>query len=320
MIYVEIYVEKLRQAPQNITTMTPIVTACMLFTATTAFVSKPPCSSKDSILYLGMNQNDIVPAPAEKMTASASIPRVLSRADGQELMDNVILPSNAYGNRIEVGRDAQGLRAGSGVPVNPQDARMFLTYGEFPLHSLDELLDLALPYVANPQSISMIDVGSGCGRLALYAALTRGSPQQSWNVHGIEISPILHHEAVQALSRAMNGGHAVDYQPQPGNNSCCNLFLHAGAAQEWKQVFATGHVVFAYSTAWETNGFSEEMGAMVIGREWSGLLSESCPNGSVAITTDRALDPAYGWQLVDRLNVDNREVMGSTGYIHVLKR
>jgi hypothetical protein len=37
------------------------------------------------------------------------------------------------------------------------------------------------------------------------------------------------------------------------------------------------------------------------------------------ITTDRVLDPRHGWLFLDRLDVDNREVMGSTGYIQVLR-
>lgn len=95
---------------------------------------------------------------------------------------------------------------------------------------------------------------------------------------------------------------------------------------QWRESLISLHscihvtTVFAYSTAWETNGFSEQLGAMIIGQEWSGLLALSCPNGCVVVTTDRALDPHYGWHLVERLDVDNREVMGSTGYVQVLKR
>ena len=278
------------------------------------------------------HHQDSVPAPAEKMTASASIPRVLSRTDGQELMNTVILPANDYGNRIETGRDAQGLQAGSGVAVTPQDARMFLTYGEFPLDSLDELLDLALPYIPKeekeqqPPMISMIDVGSGCGRLALYAALTRGSPQQSWNVHGIEISPMLHQEAVQALTRAMQQGHVQEY-PHNHHHPATMTFVAAATCFFMPVLHTSGNKCLQLLISClpivplgKLMVFHEDMGAMVIGNEWSGLLSESCPNGCVVVTTDRALDPAYGWQLVDRLNVDNREVMGSTGYIHVLKK
>ena len=58
---------------------------------------------------------------------------------------------------------------------------------------------------------------------------------------------------------------------------------------------------------------------MNLDRQWSELLANSCRKGCVVITTDRALDPQHGWELLDRLDVDNREVMGSTGYIQVLR-
>ena len=256
-----------------------------------------------------------MPAPAEKLTASASVSRVLTRQEGQDVMEGTILPSTQYGDRIEWGRDAQGLERSMAVTAN--DPRMFLTYGEFPLDSLDELLDLALPHVTTASGgICMLDVGSGCGRLALYAALTRGSSEQPWAVHGIEISPVLHDKAVQALSIGYQGGYFLGQD----SSAHSSILLHAGAAEEWKDVLAKANLVFAYSTAWPTSGFSEQWGAMIIGQQWSGLLSESCPTGCVVVTTDRALDPKYGWELVDRRDVDNREVMGSTGYVHILRR
>lgn len=222
-----------------LTMMRFVAAAALLVTTTTAFTlySSPFNLQHSTIVLYSAAADELVPKPAAKTTASASIPRVLSRADGQALLDDVILPERDYGSRIETGRDAQGLQAASGVAVSPQDPRMFLTYGEFPLSSLDELLDLALLHVKSPSRIEMVDVGSGCGRLALYAALTRGgepSLLQSWQVHGIEISPILHHEAVQALSKAAQAGLVQDYQPNL--NDCNSILLHAGAAEEWTEV------------------------------------------------------------------------------------
>ena len=85
------------------------------------------------------------------------------------------------------------------------------------------------------------------------------------------------------------------------------------------ELFQQADVIFAYSTVWDNIGFVPEIGAMVLSHEWNQLLSSSCSPGTVAITTDRALDPNFGWKLVDRLDVDNREVFGSTAYIHVLQ-
>lgn len=285
--------------------------AFLLPIAANAFKVVPTCI-RCRILTRASASDDMF--PAEKMTASASISQTLSRQEGQTLMDSTLLPSTEYGNRIESGGYAQGLP--TSVAVSPNDPRMFLTYGEFPLFSLDELLDLALPLVSGT-CIRMLDVGSGCGRLALYVALTRGTPEQPWQVHGIEISPILHQKALQALAKGYRGGSFTDYQEKGAMNS---VHLHVGAAEEWTEVLQCTDLVFLYSTAFPTSGFSEELGAMILGQEWSGLLSKKCPTGCVAVTTDRALDPNDGWNLVDRLDVENHEVMGSTGYIHVLRR
>ena len=54
--------------------------------------------------------------------------------------------------------------------------------------------------------------------------------------------------------------------------------------------------------------------------EWSQTLGETCRDGCVAVTTDRALDPRCGWKVCERIDVDNKEVFGSTGYIHVLEK
>ena len=68
------------------------------------------------------------------------------------------------------------------------------------------------------------------------------------------------------------------------------------------------------------DGFSVDLGAMILGREWSETLADLCRDGTVAITTDRALDPEYGWVLLSRTEVTNPEVFGSTGYVQVLRR
>ena len=301
--------------------MVRLVTAFLLLIAANAFTAVPTCMKHRILIRTSSAASDVL--PAEKRTASASIiiTPTLSRQDGRALLDSTLLPSTDYGYRISMGGDAQGLS--THVAVSPNDPRMGLTYGEFPLDSLDELLDRSLPHIGNSSStascIRMLDMGSGCGRLALYVALTRGTPEQPWHVHGIEISPILHQIALQALSKGYQEGNCffTDYQEKHVMNS---IHLHLGAAEEWIEVLQCTYLVFLYSTAFPASGFSEAWGAMILDQEWSGLLSKACPTGCVVVTTDRALDPNDGWDLVDQLEVENREVMGSTGYIHVLRR
>lgn len=256
-------------------------------------------------------------------TFACFIPQKLSREDGQRTIDETIMPSREYDNRMIYGRDAQDLEASTIITAN--DPRMFFTYGEFPMSSLDELVDLALTHAPattkGKKQISMIDLGSGCGRLVLYSALTRGLEDSvSWTIHGVEISDVLHDESLRASLTGLDSGcfQLVDSPSTTTDESEGNQFvLHRGPADEFNSLFEQAEIVFAYSTVFETAGFSEELGAIVLSRQWNEMLSESCSRGTVVITTDRCLDPAYGWKLVDRLDVDNREVMGSIGYIQI---
>ena len=77
-------------------------------------------------------------------------------------------------------------------------------------------------------------------------------------------------------------------------------------------------IVFSYSTVFETKGFDETIGAMILSDDWSKMLAESCKKGCIVVTTDRALDPQYGWDLKQTLDVDNPKLLGATGYISSL--
>jgi hypothetical protein len=245
-----------------------------------------------------------------------------------------------YGDRIGLGRDAQGIEAGTAL--DPNDPRLSMTYAEFPLTSLDELIDLGLQHMHSSSSLSenkskcMIDLGSGCGRIGLYLAMTRkgGNPDGSttkssssnkaWDVHGIEISDVLHHEALGYCQKAVEHDLISPSSSSPTtmvseemNNT---LSLHLGPADNFGSLLSEADCIFAYSTVFEAKVFLPELSALILGPEWSQMLGKFCKDGCMAITTDRALDPAYGWQLVDRLDVENREVFGTTGYVHILKK
>lgn len=240
-------------------------------------------------------------------TAFSVTPR--SRDEGKTIMDDTLMPKKQYSNRIGLGRDAQGI--GGGSALDPNDPRLSMTYAEFPLDSLDELVDVGMKHLQKDQ-VNFVDIGSGCGRIALYLAMTR----QNWDVHGIEISKLLHEQATEYLEKAMEQNFFSDSTSVESGS----LALHLGPAAEFYHLLGQADCIFAYSTAFSAKSFSPELGALLLDPEWSNLLSESCKTGCVAITTDRALDPAYGWELVDRLDVENQEVFGSTGYIHILRR
>lgn len=258
-------------------------------------------------------------------------------------MDTMLMPAEEHGERMGWGRDAQGLgceNLGTVGALSPSDPRLSRTYAEFPLSSFDELLDLGLKYASLQESsssasptVNLVDVGSGCGRLAFYAALTRKGlnehdtnhelKQIGWEVHGIEISSLLHEKGVNFIEIGIQKGlWEAPSHPSSKSSNQNSISLHCGAAEEEdsRQLLSRANLVFMYSTAFSALSFSPDLGAMILDPEWSQLLSEACSEGCVVITTDRALDPAHGWNLIDRLDVENPEVFGTTGYVQVLLR
>lgn len=226
------------------------------------------------------------------------------RGMAQALLQEHILPSLEYSRRTSLGRKAQGID--SYDVVAGQDERLYQTYGEFPLESFDILLDRATTEWAikdaerHSKRPTFVDLGSGCGRLVLYMALTR----PDWDVHGIELSPLLHSEAIQAHDRARASGWCTQDN---------NISFHCGDASQFRELLQGADIIFCYSTTWKTNGFSPERGTLVLAQEWNNILS-ACRDG-VVITTDRSLDSS--WQILDKIDVPNPEAYESTGYIQV---
>jgi hypothetical protein len=270
------------------------------------------------------------------------------------------LPPGKYGERIVLGRIAHGMdnnhqNNNDNSPILPDDPRLTKTYVEFPLESLDVLLDAACQYLGKDSScmqrpyVTMVDIGSGLGRIVLYVSLTRGrgeggeeeeeeeggggemaekdhkkGPQPyshillPWHVHGIEIAPMLHNGAMEFVQKGIDNGLWNPSHPDDTNTSSLCSF-HLGPAEDFSAtILGNVDILFAYSTAFPAKRFSPEVGALILDPEWSEFLGRVCRPGCVAITTDRALDPLYGWECVDRIEVENRQVFGSTGYIHKL--
>jgi hypothetical protein len=189
------------------------------------------------------------------------------------------------------------------------------------------------------RTVNFVEIGSGMGRIALYATLTH----KQWSVNGIEISTGLHKKAVEITEKAVQANlltklSSIDSTSMP---SCSSSSLHLGSAipstesyeSYWdsrckdddatrsiQSVLSSADLIFSYSTAFPAKNFDPIIGALVLDPVWSYTLSESCPSGCVAVTTDRALDPVYGWELLERINVDNPEVFGTTGFISILRK
>jgi len=254
---------------------------------------------------------------------TAAVGKRHSRKEAQSIINEQLMPERHYSERIGWGRDAQGITEDTG-PLDPSDPRLSRTYAEFPLTSFDKLIDLGLQYLSTSSKqdgskpISLVDIGSGCGRLVFYAAMSRGSDEgPPWEVHGIEIADLLHERALGYVKGGIEAG--IMSKTQSSNNYN-TLSFRLGPAEDYTKILQNADIVFAYSTAFSAKSFSPALGALLLDPEWSALLSNTCTAGCIAITTDRALDPACGWDLLDRLDVENAEVFGTTGYIHLLRK
>jgi hypothetical protein len=366
-----------------------------------------------SVWYLTMLRlllSPLVASALSKLLSSSSLYTVTkkgacrSRSEAAHLMDNILLRSDDKGQRLQLtstlstttthnGDESASASAAvaAGMAVAGNDSRLFDTYGEFPLTSLNLLLDRALelwttimttvstvsedaasqsPAAATQQRCTFIDLGSGCGRLALYLALSRSSslgdngggggggyPNTVWNVHGIEQSTALHQEALRAADLAADLGHLEKHvsagsrcdatatifdmdtnaETNPTVSYILNknklwdthdetcLELHLGSAADYIFLLQQADIIFCYSTAFASSGFSPDASALILSREWNNWLVAAASQRSsssrpcLVITTDKALDPRFGWKILDRITVPNPEVWESTGYIHQLE-
>ena len=312
-----------------------------------------------------------VPPTPSSLPSSIACRRVgtknveLSRAQAAALLDEHVLPARERGRRIALGsQHPLWNKKSSSHALDAGDPILFETYGEFPLSSLDILLDRAeeILNAAPPQHAAklrnnnndddtpigapqqqqqqqqrrrtrVVDVGSGCGRLALYLALSR----PDWDVVGVELSPALHREAVAAVHRAAELGYVQRIVTADGDgldaswddareikipttktaSSSSRLDLHCGSAQSYSLLLQEADLIFCYSTAFESAGFSEESCAMLLSDDWSRLFAvgNNTNHNTLCITTDKALNPYHGWRILDCLDVPNPEVFESTGYI-----
>lgn len=274
-------------------------------------------------------------------TIKAIINKSYSRQETQDMVATTLCPPNEERDRSTAGMEAYSV--GQDKAITNDDPRTEYTFHEFPLDSFDVLVDRALDFVqddddGDEECRTMVDLGSGCGRLCFYAALTRGiceNKTRRWNVHGVEIGSKLHSLAVNSLERGINNGWFEEHDSSTESSSSQIAFLNGNALQIDDPYFKTdaqtnnniqsllseANILFCYSTVWEAEtDFNPEISAMILTEKWSKSLANTCSNSCVAVTTDRALNPIHGWKLVDRKEVDNPSVWGSTGYISILEK
>ena len=217
-----------------------------------------------------------------------------------------LYPTAEHDERVRLGKLAQGLTPGTAL--RPHDKGQDKTYGEFSLESFGQCLSVAADGL---EEVGFVDVGSGVGRLVLGAALIFPRFRQC---HGLEISPVLHEDAVKRLQRAEAEGLV------PKNRATFHL-RDALDDRNDDTIFRDCNLFFIYATAFPAPLFSEELRAPLLNDEWTlrivDMLTASRAPLCRVVTTDRALNPDVGFDLINVLpNLPNRETFGSSVYIH----
>lgn len=310
----------------------------MLISSSDAFINVQHQHPSSSLCIMSSSSS------THQSTNHATLIQGFDRQTAQQVVTNTLCPPNEERSRNNAGMEAFGEDRNSKVITN-DDPRNEYTYGEFPFDSFDLLVDRAIEYVDTDQqqhgedstNRNMLDLGSGCGRLVLYAGLTNRS---GWDITGIEIGKQLHSLAVNSLQRGINEDllkPAIAHDASTANSNSKISFYNGNALggedpyfqdtasddETIQSILSEASLLFAYSTVWETDSsqpFNPELQAMVLSSKWSKSLAAVCQNGVVAVTTDRVLNPEDGWKLLDRMDVDNPSVWGSVGYISVLQK
>ena len=246
-------------------------------------------------------------AAARKVQYQADIASFQQQYSRQlALFNQDLFPPEQYSARNGLSRkDGYWAFVGKG-----EDPPLDFTYGEFPLQLFSKLVDRACELLAatksgasgalfgDRSSITMADLGSGAGRLALWAASTSAYKR----VMGVEYLTSLASDASEKLTLARG---------LPGLLQTPDVQLVEGSwddpdALSWSEI----DLAFAYTTAITTNddGILEGL---------SEALSRRLPRGCIVVTTDYKLDPA-GFDVLESLEGQNDGVGGvSTGFIHV---
>lgn len=211
------------------------------------------------------------------------------------VFDRELFPPDAYDERNGASR-----KDGYWAFVHKnEEPNQDYTYGEFPLPLFSKLVDRACEikgFGADRSYAVLMDLGSGAGRLALWAAAT-----SVWRrVVGVEYLASLAVAADEKLHQARSSAGLLLTE---------QVELVQGSWDDPLECFDGVDVAFAYTTAITT----DEHGVLA---ELSSALSRRLPRGCLVVTTDYKLDPV-GFECLESIEGENRGVGGvSTGFIH----
>jgi len=181
-----------------------------------------------------------------------------------------------------------------------------LTYGEFDLDFFLDLLDDAAPQPGE----RFCDIGSGCGRLVLAAAMAN-----DWaGTAGVEVLEQLHARAINAHTKLSS---MLADEPGLAPLAPCR-FVCAEADEAMPHLLHNGaqsHVVFCFATCWPGTG-------PVLPGLSETLATSGMPVGSRVITIDKQLVEAepqrWRFELLSTREAPNYATHASIGYVYRL--
>lgn len=221
------------------------------------------------------------------------------------VLDVLYSPGAGYESRRTLARDAalaqSSKTSAEGIPL----AGDGMVYGEFDLAFLERLLDAAEPQKGD----IFVDLGSGCGRAVLGAALLR--PNTWAECVGVECLPELHAAAVAARVRIDELTELADTPVAPVGYICADLW-----SEEAESPLAAASIAFSYSVTWER----DEEGYLTA---LSSLLARRLSDGARACTVDLKLrsDAEATFEQVAAVAGSNPETGEDTvGYVWRVKK
>ena len=263
------------------------------------------CARTAAILLLLLASSPLVEALAARTRPLLAL---ASSADGPAALVEALFGSESSAQAFS--RKAKSEREVSARFASNRNVE--LTYGEFDLPFFIALLRDAAPQPGE----AFLDVGSGCGRLVLTAALL--FPYLS-RASGVELLQHLHQSAVAAHAKLAAVLEEEEASGAPAVAPC--HFVCGEADEELPRLLAPStqlhaqlpSCVFVYATCWPGTGpFLPSL---------SATLARNLPVGSRVVTVDKQLvDEPSLWRFeeIGRREQSNYDTHRSTGWVYRL--
>lgn len=224
-------------------------------------------------------------------------PRATASGCGAPAPADLVALRSVYGDEADAYARWQHANLLSSTPA-PSIAHLpgQLVYGEADLSLLSRALDVVSP----APGAHFVDVGSGCGRAVLAAALLRPTLAR---VSGVEVVRGLHDDAVARWERLRN-----HVSVRPNVRFLCADY----AADEAAPVIQDADVAFCFCTTWGDPGEPE---ATVLSKALRGRMRA----GAKAVVVDKRLCERDGWRLLHAFDAPNADTGESTVSVYQLE-